>query len=162
MSFVTVFLQFICMSHMPYQSHGRWRGYSPHQKWSQHPLNPPPAKYEKTAQLPPLQTKTFRVPPFANFLYFSRSPLVGGGMGCVMRVKGKISLILLENWWTYPSTLVDSLSYMHKLQVSSGFQGSVGSTYSNICKKCCCVMEQNCKTTKNIFKISNTFKNNCQ
>ena len=38
-----------------------------------------PAKHEKNPQLSPYQTKMYRVPPFAIFVKFSRSPLVGGG-----------------------------------------------------------------------------------
>ena len=69
-------------------NHGRQRGCSTHQKWSQYPLPPPPsppphplAEHEKTPKLPPLQAKIFWFSgsPFCNFLHFSRSLLVGGG-----------------------------------------------------------------------------------
>ena len=48
------------------------------------PLPPTPQlKMKKIPQAPPLQNKIFLVPPFAFFLYFSRSPLVRGGEGGV-------------------------------------------------------------------------------
>ena len=52
----------------------------PQKKWSQHPL-PSPAKHE-APQFPLYQTKLFRIPPFAAFLHFSRSPLVAGVCAC--------------------------------------------------------------------------------
>ena len=63
-------------------NHGRQRGYSPHQKWSQHPLPPlPPIPLQNMKKLlsSPLYKPKFSGSPFSNFLHFSRSLLVGGG-----------------------------------------------------------------------------------
>ena len=51
---------------LSFQGHGKQRGYSPHPKWSQHPLVPP-AKIANQSQLPPFKAKMFHPPHFAVF-----------------------------------------------------------------------------------------------
>ena len=57
-------------------NHGRQRGYSPQQKWFEHPAAPSQLNI-KTPHFPCYQTNMSRIPPLATF--FFQVPLIGGG-----------------------------------------------------------------------------------
>ena len=76
------FHSFIGLYRLKYSMAGRGRT-TPNKNGANTPCLSPPAKHEKTPQLPPLQTKIFRVSRFAIFFAFFQVPPCWRGVPAV-------------------------------------------------------------------------------